>query len=46
MKFLYIKHYGESFGDDINVKMNYFKNVKWLFNVYCLLIRRFDAQSS
>ena len=28
------EHYGASFGDDIDAKMNYFKHVKWLFNVY------------
>ena len=22
------------FGDDIDAKMNYFKHIKWLFNVY------------
>ena len=32
--FLYIEHYGACFGDDIDAKMNYFKYVKWLFNVY------------
>ena len=26
--------YGASFGDDIDAKMNYFKHIKWLFNVY------------
>ena len=25
---------GASFGDDIDVKMNYFKHIKLLFNVY------------
>ena len=34
MNFLYIEHYGACFGDDIVAKMNYFKHVKWLFNVY------------
>ena len=34
MNFLYIEHYGASFGDDIDVKMDYFKYIKWLFNVY------------
>ena len=29
-----IEPYGASFGDDIDVKMNYFKHIKWLFNVY------------
>ena len=28
------EHYGASFEDDIDAKMNYFKHVKWLFNVY------------
>ena len=36
MHFLCIEHYGACFGDDIDAKMNYFKHVKWLFNVYCL----------
>ena len=31
MNFRYIEHY---FGDDIDAKMNYFKPIKWLFNVY------------
>ena len=34
MNFWYIEHYGASFGKDIEVKMNYFKHIKWLFNVY------------
>ena len=34
MNFWYIEHYGACFGDDIDAKMNYFKHVKWLFNVY------------
>ena len=34
MKFWYIEHYGASFGDDIDAKMNYFNHIKWLFNVY------------
>ena len=34
MNFWFIEHYGASFGDDIDAKMNYFKHVKWLFNVY------------
>ena len=34
MNFWYIEHYGASFGDDIDTKMNYFKHIKWLFNVY------------
>ena len=34
MNFKYIEHYGVSFRDDIDAKMNYFKHVKWLFNVY------------
>ena len=32
--FWYIEHYGANFGDDIDAKMNYFKHIKWLFNVY------------
>ena len=28
------EHYGASFRDDIDVKMKYFKHIKWLFNVY------------
>ena len=31
MNFRYIEQYG---GDDIDAKMNYFKHIKWLFNVY------------
>ena len=34
MNFWYIEHYGASFGDDIDAKMNYFNHIKWLFNVY------------
>ena len=34
MNFGYIEHYGACFGDDIDIKMNYFKHIKWLFNVY------------
>ena len=34
MNFWYIEHYGASFGDDFDAKMNYFKHIKWLFNVY------------
>ena len=34
MNFWYIQHYGASFGDDIDAKMNYFKHIKWLFNVF------------
>ena len=34
MNFWYIEHYGASLGDDIDAKMNYFKHIKWLFNVY------------
>ena len=34
MNFWDIEHYGASFGDDIDVKMNNFKHIKWLFNVY------------
>ena len=34
INFWYIEHYGACFGDDIDAKMNYFKHVKWLFNVY------------
>ena len=34
MNFRYIKHYGASFGDNIDAKMKYFKLIKWLFNVY------------
>ena len=36
MNFWYIEHYGASFGDDIDAKMNYFKHIKCLFNVYWL----------
>ena len=28
MNFWYIEHYGASFGDDIDAKMNYFKHIK------------------
>ena len=28
MNFWYIEHYGASFGDDIDAKLNYFKHVK------------------
>ena len=34
MNIWYIEHYGASFGDDIDAKMNYFNHIKWLFNVY------------
>ena len=34
MNFWCIKHFCTSFWDDIDAKMNYFKHVKWLFNVY------------
>ena len=34
MNFRYIEHYDARFGDDIDAKMNYFKHIKWLFNVY------------
>ena len=34
MNFWNIEPYGASFGDDIDAKMNYFKHIKWLFNVY------------
>ena len=30
MNIWYIEHYGASFGDDIDAKMNYFKHIKWL----------------
>ena len=30
----YIKKYGACFGDGIDAKMNYFKHIKWLFNIY------------
>ena len=33
MNFWYIEHYGACFGDDIDAKMNYYKDDK-LFNVY------------
>ena len=36
MNFWYIEHYAESFGDDFDDKMNYFKHIKWLFIVYWL----------
>ena len=29
MNFWYVVHYGASFGDDIDAKMNYFKHIKW-----------------
>ena len=31
---MFFYEYGASFGDDIDAKMNYFKHIKWLFNVY------------
>ena len=34
MNFWYIEHYGASFGDDFDAVINYFKHIKWLFNVY------------
>ena len=34
MNFWYVEHYGACFGDDIDAIMNYFKHIKWLFNVY------------
>ena len=34
MNFWCIEHYGACFGDDIDAKMNDFKHIKWLFNVY------------
>ena len=34
MNFWYIEHYVACFRDDIDAKMNYFKHIKWLFNVY------------
>ena len=34
MNFKYIEHCHASFGDDIDAKNNYFKHIKWLFNVY------------
>ena len=34
MKLWDIEHYGTSFGDDFDAAMNYFKHIKWLFNVY------------
>ena len=34
MNFWYIELYGAIFVDDIDAKMNYFKHIKWLFNVY------------
>ena len=34
MKFWYIEHYGESFGDHFDAVMNDLKHIKWLFNVY------------
>ena len=34
INFWYIEHYGECFGDDIDAKINYFKHIKLLFNVY------------
>ena len=33
MNFKYNEHLGASFGDDIDAKKNYFKHIKWLFNV-------------
>ena len=34
MNFWYIEHYSASFRDDFDVKMNYFKDIKRLFDVY------------
>ena len=34
MNFWCIEHYTASFRNDLDVKMNYFKDIKWLFNVY------------
>ena len=34
MNFWYVEHYGACFRDDIDAKMNYFKHIIWLFNVY------------
>ena len=36
MNFKYIEHWGASFWDDIDAKKNYFKHIKWLFNIYWL----------
>ena len=32
MNFWYIEHYGASFGDDIDAKMNYFKHTEYLMH--------------
>ena len=34
MNFWYIEHYSANLRDDFEVKMNYFKHIKWLFDVY------------
>ena len=34
MNFKYIELCRASFGDGIDAKMNYFKHIKWLFNIY------------
>ena len=44
MNFKYIELCRASFGDGIDAKMNYFKHIKWLFNIIILIInRRLDA---
>ena len=45
MNFWYIEHYGASFGDDIDAKMNYFKH-QMVSQCILIINRRFDAQSS
>ena len=34
MNFWCIEHYTASFRKYLDVKMNYFKDIKWLFDVY------------
>ena len=34
MNFQYMENFGACFGDDIDAKMDYFKHIKWLFNVH------------
>ena len=34
MNFWYIEHYGACFRDNIDSKMNHFKHIKWLVNLY------------
>ena len=43
MNFLYIEHYGASFGDDIDAKMSYFKHITIVIQCILIINRRFDA---